>query len=182
MEYYEAIVSIFKNGARTVCNNYRRIAVSSYMFKLFDSVLNNHLKRWYRPHREQAGYQKGRGCLELILTLCLIIDFCKKRKCKLFPLFIDFSKDYDKVPRVKLIQELQRLGCGRIMLCAIIALYSSTKFILNSAVISFNTGVLQGASSSTSGLLFVLYVDRMICMVKQECEMDGRCSYLGHFS
>jgi hypothetical protein len=165
------LVSIFKSGSRSVCNNYRGIAVASYMFKLFDIMLYNHLSQWYRPCREQAGCQKGRGCLEQILTLRLIIDFCKKRKYKLFLLFINFSKAYDKVPRSKLIQELHLLGCGGIMLGAIIALYSSTKFILRSAVISFNTGVLQGAS--TSGFLFVLYLDRMIHMIKREFDNDG---------
>lgn len=165
------LVSIFKGGISSVCNNYRGIAVSSYMFKLFDSVLYNRLTLWYKPRREQAGCQKNRGCLEQILTLRLIIDYCKKRKRKLYLLFIDFNKAYDKVPRWKLIHELQTRGCGRTMLHAIIALYSGTKFILKSAIISFNMGVLQGAS--TSGLLFTLYLDRMIDMVKQEYARDG---------
>ena len=84
------------SGARNVCNNYRGIAISSYMFKLFDIVLHNRLKQWYRPCREQAGCQKGRGCIEQILALRLIIDYCIKRRCKLHLLFIDFSKAYDK--------------------------------------------------------------------------------------
>jgi hypothetical protein len=120
---------------------------------------------------------KNRDCTEQILTLRLIIDYCMKKKCKLYLLFIDFSKAYDKVPRWKLINEMRQMGCGGIMLQTIIALYTCTIFVLKSAVISFNMGVLQGAS--TSGFLFVLYLDRMIRMVKQEYANDG---FLGALS
>ena len=63
------------------------------------------------------------------------------------------------------------MGCGRIMLTAIILLYKSTKFILNTAIIIASQGVRQGAS--TSILLFVLYIDRMVQLIKSVSENDG---------
>jgi hypothetical protein len=48
------LVSIFKSGIRQSCNNYRGIAVSSYLFKLFDTIIYKRLCMWYKQCREQA--------------------------------------------------------------------------------------------------------------------------------
>ena len=80
----------------------------------------------------QAGGQWARGCIEHILALRMMFDYAKKEKVKLFVLFIDFSKAYDKVPRRTLFDILKRLGCGKRFLCALIAIYKDTVNILNS--------------------------------------------------
>ena len=100
--------------------NYRGISVIDSIAKLYDYVINNRLMKWYLPQREQAGGQPKRSCIEHIVTLRLWIDFCKRRRKKLFICFIDFSKAYDRVPRGKLFTLLMRLGCGAVMLSALI--------------------------------------------------------------
>ena len=35
--------------------------------KLFGIILCKRLERWFKPEREQAGAQRGRGCLEHIV-------------------------------------------------------------------------------------------------------------------
>ena len=54
----------------------------SSVAKLYDMVLCSRLERWFIPHREQAGSQAGRGCIELIVTLRLLIDMAKKKEAK----------------------------------------------------------------------------------------------------
>ena len=51
------------------------------------------------------------------------MNYAVYKKKKLFVLFVDFSKAYDRVPRYGLIDALKALGCGIVMLCAIAALY-----------------------------------------------------------
>jgi hypothetical protein len=63
------------------------------------------------------------------------------------------------------------------MLNILIALYKNTNLILKNARISTNTGVLQGASSS--GHLFVLYLDAMVRMMKNRYPADG---FLGNLN
>ena len=92
-------------------------------------MLNNRLTSWYIPCREQAGAQRKRGCIELIVTLRLVIDRCVRRKEPLFIAFIDFSKAYDRVPRNYLLTLLKSLGCGIVMLTALTSLFSVTQFI-----------------------------------------------------
>ena len=57
------------------------------------------------------------------------------------------------------------------MLRAIQAMYKSTKNILKTAIINSKIGIKQGGSSS--GLLFVLYMDVLAKMLKTACPNDG---------
>ena len=105
------------------------------------------------------------------MTLRFLIDYAKKMRVKLYILFIDFEKAYDNVSRSKLIEELKHLGCGKVMIKIIVNIYKNTNLVFNSVNISANKGVKQG--SSTSCLLFKLYVGRMIKMVNEYSPIDG---------
>ena len=82
------------------------------------------------------------------MALRLLIDFVKYKKRKLYCLFVDYSKAYDKVPRRKMLSYLKSLGCGKIMLLAIQSMYKTTKNILKSATVESSIGVRQGAPTS----------------------------------
>ena len=89
---------------------------------------------------------------------------CKKRPKKLFLLFIDFEKAYDKVPRRCLFDELRLLGCGRNFIAVLARIYSNVKLIFKTAIILCSIGVRQ--SAATSVLLFIILLDRMVKMIK----------------
>ena len=57
------------------------------------------------------------------------------------------------------------------MLTAIMSMYRVTNSILGTALITASVGVRQG--SPTSCLLFVLYVNDMIRLIKDNCGLDG---------
>ena len=82
-------------------------------------VLCNRLELWFKPYREQAGSQKG--------TLRLISDYAFRKKIKLYIIFVDFSQAYDKVSRMVLFSILKRLGCGAVMLLALISMYRTAQ-------------------------------------------------------
>ena len=71
---------------------------------------------------------------------------------------------------------LKILGCGAVMLAALIAMYRVTDSILGTIVISATIGVRQG--SPTSCLLFILYVNDLIKLVKENCGQDGFLKWL----
>ena len=64
--------------------------------KIFDTMILNRLKLWYNIDNCQACAQKGRGCIEQIISLRLLCDYAVN-KVKLYVLFVDFSKAYDRV-------------------------------------------------------------------------------------
>ena len=139
--------------------------------KVYDSMIMNRILLWFNIDKCQAGAQKGRSCLEQIFTLRMLSSYAVKKNLKLYVLFIDFSKAYDRVSRRKLIEVLKSRGCGMVMLKAIQAMYSCTKNVLRSAIINANIGVRQGAPSSC--LLFVIYIDEMIKMMRNSIAEDG---------
>ena len=173
---YSRLNMLFKKGDILNCNNYRGISVINCIAQIYDYVLFNRLSQWFTPHREQAGAQPKRSCIEHILTLRLIADMCAKKRWKLFVAYVDFSKAYDRVPRNKVLGILKRLGWGFMMLFAIGAMYKVMKSILGTAVITAAIGVRQG--SPTSCFLFNLFVDTLIVMFKQRCDNDGFLSWL----
>ena len=98
--------------------NYRGINVINCLAKLFDLVLNSRLNSWFVPYREQAGNQKGRSCVEHIVTLRLLTDMARKKRLKLFVTVVA----YDCVPRTVLFRILKRLGCGAVMLVLLVTI------------------------------------------------------------
>ena len=118
----------------------------------------------------QAGVMEGRGCLEQICTLRLLCDYVNYKKFKLYVLFIDYRKAYDKLPSSKLIEYLKSVECGRRMLKAIYVMYRCTRNVLKSATVESSVGVRQGTPSSC--LLFI-YINQMIRMMKEKIATDG---------
>ena len=165
------LIVIFKKGLPSLCGNYRGITITNSLFRIFDRILLNRLMLWYTPLSEQAGCQKNKGCIDHILALHLLCDYAKKKQEKLYLMYIDFEKAYDNVPRAKLFKELQLLGCGKIFLSIIIAMYRCTKLIFKTKEIVAKLGVKQGAA--TSCMLFIIYIDRMIRMIKSRGAEDG---------
>ena len=173
---FAKLFTIFKKGSRHLADNYRGISVINAIAKIYDMILCSRLKKWFIPYREQAGAQEKRGCQEHIVTLRLLIDFAKRKKQTLFVTFVDFSKAYDMVPRKILFSVMKRLGCGTVMLIAIIAMYQVTHSIIGTAIITATIRVRQG--SPTSCLLFVLYINDLIKIIKENSGNDGFLSWL----
>ena len=167
---------VFKRGNRAEATNYRGISVINGIAKLYDMVLCARLYAWFTPYREQAGSQEKRGCLEHIVALRLLTDTAKRTKKKLFVCFIDFSQAYDRVPRDMLFKVLKRLGCGVVMVVALMAMYRVTHSVIGTALVTATVGVRQG--SPTSCLLFVIFVNDLIKMIRENCEDDGFLSWL----
>ena len=49
------LITLFKKGAKTICENYWGISLMDSMGKLYDIVRSRRLARWWKPDREQAG-------------------------------------------------------------------------------------------------------------------------------
>ena len=167
---------IFKKGDKNNQNNYRGISVINAIAKLYDMLLCDRLMLWFAPFREQAGAQKGRGCMEHIVTLRLLTDTARRKKIKLFVTFVDFSKAYDLVPREKLYFVLKTIGCGAVMLTAIMAMYRVTESVIGTSVVTAVLGVRQG--SPTSCYLFIIYVNELIKYVKRNCDPERFLDWL----
>ena len=157
---YARFIAIYKKGNPSLPENYRGISILCALCKVYDMVLHRRFTMWYKPTPEQAGAQQGRGCLEQIASLRLIIDSSRKMKQSLYIVFIDFQKAYDRVNRQRLLNLLAEKGCGQKYLKAVTDSLSCTCSLLGQEVVEASSGVRQGGS--TSCCLFTFYVDVIV--------------------
>ncbi len=81
---FSKLFVLFKGGKdRMECGSYRGISVLNTLSKLYDSLMLNRLKLWVDKDKCQAGAQRGRGCVEQIMTLRLLSDLANSKKDKL---------------------------------------------------------------------------------------------------
>jgi hypothetical protein len=92
-----------------------------------------------------------------------LIDIARKNKQELYIAFIDYQKAYDKVNRKKLIEKMDRKGCGTKFLMALQRSMSSIGTIGNKQF-QTSSGVKQGGGSSCNA--FTFYIDQTIDAVK----------------
>ncbi len=81
-----------------------------------------------------------------------------------------------RVSRPLMLALLKRLVCGSVMLCAVAGMYQVTQSVVGTAVFTGAVGVRQG--SPTSCLLFILYVNDLIKLIKENCPDGGFLKWL----
>jgi len=150
-----SLTVIHKKGDKNTPSNYRGIAVSSNLCKLFCIVLYNRLYTFVTNNsvirKQQIGFQRGSRTSDHILVLKSLIDKYINRagKSYLYVCFIDFSKAFDTVWRNALLYKLVHVGIGGKFLNIIKDMYNSVSFAIkcdDKITDSFQTsvGVKQG--------------------------------------
>ncbi|XP_013401097.1 uncharacterized protein LOC106166982 [Lingula anatina] len=106
------IVKLPKKGNLHECDNWRGITLLSIPSKIFCRVLLKRIDRAIdsRLREEQAGFQKGRGCIDQIYALRNIIEQCLEWNTPLYINFVDFKKAFDSVHRETLWKILLSYG------------------------------------------------------------------------
>ena len=160
------ITPIHKGGDATVPGNYRGIAVSTVLAKLYASLLTRRLAEWTERHHlravGQAGFRAAHNTADQMLVMRTLIESARAAREPLFVCFVDFRKAYDSVPRDLLWRKLQSLGVTGWCLQAIQALYAVVPLVLQGAPVGTapfhsHLGVKQGCPLSP--LLFGIYTD-----------------------
>ena len=106
------IVKLAKKGDLQICDNWRGITLLSVPSKVFckillgriDEVIDNKLRE------EQAGFRRGRGCIDQIFAIRNIIEQCIEWKMPLYINYIDFKKAFDSVHRETLWKIVRSYG------------------------------------------------------------------------
>ena len=112
------ITPLHKKGCEDDPDNYRVVAVSSTIGKLFSTILLNRLIS-YRNNNSpdpsnQLGFSKGAQTYDHVLTLNTLISKYKKLHKRVYTVFVDFRKAFDSVCREALFLKLTNIGiCGK---------------------------------------------------------------------
>ena len=149
--------------------SYRRIHITSALYKLYCNLLNERLIKWESELEilsdTQNGFRKGRSTVDHIVTLTSIIETRKLKHQPTCTAFIDFKKAYDAIDRTLLFTKLNHLGITGHMYNALSSLYDSVQCCLRvnglkTKWFTVNCGLKQGCNLST--LLFNLFINDLV--------------------
>ncbi|MEM8717056.1 MAG: reverse transcriptase family protein, partial [Cyanobacteria bacterium P01_G01_bin.4] len=158
------VVPTYKKKDRTECSNYRGISLLSMAAKVLMSIIRRRIAnhRELRTREEQAGFRKGRGCIDHIFALRQLLEMRKRHGKPWLVVFIDFAAAFDSVHRASLWQALLHDGFPRKVVNILQEYYGDA----NSRVrvygemgepFEITTGVRQGCIMSPS--LFNIIID-----------------------
>ena len=150
--------------------SHRGITLTSAVYKLFCTILNNRLSKWENEHSVLAdnGFRKHRSTTDQVISLTSIIETRKLYKKNTFVAFIDFTKAYDSINRGILFTKLSDLGISGLMYKALLAIYDNVRCAvrINGSLTEWfdvTCGLKQGCSLSS--ILFNLYINDLITRI-----------------
>lgn len=163
------IVPIFKGGNPDEAANYRGITLINIMGKIYSQILLNRLQKWSEKEEKildsQFGFQKGKSTVDCIFAFYSVIVKTLSMGEKLYCVFIDYEKAFDKINRSFLWQKLLSENVSSKFVNALRSMYTIVKSCVkfHSAFSSFFTsynGLKQGDPSSP--LLFMLFINDIV--------------------
>ena len=162
----DKMILIYKGkGDRQSIDNFRGISVCNVMAKCFSKIVYNRMSNLVEKNKLlgeiQFAFRGGRRGTDSLFILTQIMEIKKLNKEKVYVLFIDLRKAFDRVWRKGLWKKLLLLKFGQKTVNLLINMYSGIrkKLEVNSSLSAyFNSeiGVRQGCVLSP--LLFALFI------------------------
>lgn len=161
------IITIPKKGDLGDCKNWRGITLLNTIEKVLAFIILGRILPSVDIllRQEQAGFRKGRSCVDHINTLRLIIEQSVEMNSPLYLLFVDFERAFDTIHRTAIWSALQNLGIPETIVNLIKELYRDAACSVrykgkHSAKFNISRGVRQGCVLSP--LLFLVVLDSVL--------------------
>ena len=167
------------NGDISASKNYRGIAISSLILKVFDNCILLLFGKILSNDALQFGFQKGCSTVQCTWAVQQTISHYLRRGSDVFCCLLDFSKAFDKVNYDQLFRKLLSREVPAIVLRLVVFIYlNQSCFIrwnsVDSDSFSVKNGVRQGAILSPS--LFCVYLDTLLTQLRDAglgCHIGG---------
>jgi len=110
------VVPIHKGGNKGLAKNYRPVALTSHLIKIFEKVLRKIMVKFIDKNNlfnyKQHGFRAGRSCLSQLLSHYDTITEMLEQGLNVDVIYLDFAKAFDKVDIEIALRKLKRLGIG----------------------------------------------------------------------
>ena len=180
------ITPVYKKGNKVDPLNYRPIAVTEPVLRLYTGILNTRLLEYTEEAglraETQSGFRPGHSTIHQLFTLQHFIDQGYHNKQPLYTCFLDLKGAYDRVRRNLLWVVLERLGIEGQMLAAVKSLYANNTIAIKigsqvGRSLPTCTGLKQGCPLSPT--LFGLFSDGLHRHLQLRCPEVGPQLYCG---
>jgi hypothetical protein len=166
------LITITKNATESNkdLNNTRPITVSEVISNLFENLIKNEFHKKVNYHPCQYGFRKSSSCSHALFTFNKMVENAKKNKDKLFVFYLDYSKAFDRVNRIKLMYKLIKVLPAHYWL-AMMNYYRSTQIRIQgksgelSEPIKTSIGTKQGGPFSPDA--FDYYKDDLLILLDE---------------
>ena len=156
-------IPIYKGkGDALSCSKHRGVRLLEHGMKLWEKILEERLRKIVKIDGCQFGFQKGKSTIDAIFIVRQVQEKYAAKKRKLFHVFVDLEKAFDRVPREIITWALRRQKVPERLIDMVMALYVNSKSRVKtkagiSEAFEIKVGVHQG--SALSPLLFVLVME-----------------------
>jgi hypothetical protein len=113
------IIPIHKGGSKAIPKNYRPIALTSHLTKIFEKVVRKALVQYLEKHNllnmSQHGFRAGRSCVSQLLAHFDKITKMLEDGHDVDIVYVDFAKAFDKVDINIVMHKIRALGIQGIL-------------------------------------------------------------------
>ena len=175
------ITPIYNGGSRQIPKNYRPVALTSHLIKLFEKILRNHLVSFIEHNNlmnpNQHGFRTGHSCLSQLIQHFDRITKLLEEGENADVVYLDFAKAFDKLDFEVTLEKLKNMGIkGKLHKWIESFLTGRKQFVLvegeKSEAVQVQSGVPQG--SVIGPLLFLILL--------KDIDKDVRSSWVSSFA
>lgn len=167
------VIPLHKKGDKLNLDNYRGITLMDVVGKVFSGIVRNRIEQCFNSKlaEEQAGFRRGRGCVDQGYTLAQIILKRLEKQKDTFLCFVDLKKAYDSVWREGLFRKMELEGIPLKLVKLVRVWYHDVKFKVKvngteSSWFQTRVGVRQG--DTLSPLLFNIFINGIVEQVRED--------------
>ena len=168
-----------KLGDAPSSENYRSIAISSIVLKIFDWVVLLLFEKELSTDELQFGFQQNTSanmCTSLVVET---IDYFQRNGSEVYACVMDLSKAFDRIKHSALFWKLLKKGMPPVYVRLLLVMYEKQNANVRwnnvlSETFSMNNGVKQGAVLSP--ILFCVYIDSLFTVLRRNrtgCWING---------
>ena len=181
------ITPLHKGGSRSVAANYRPVALTSHLIKIFEKIVRNHITAFFEENdlfnSSQHGFRAGRSCLSQLLEhFDSILDHLLTGD-NVDVVYLDFAKAFDKVDFEIVLRKAELMGIkGNTLEFLRAFLKDRTQSVVVNGVESNPSPVLSGVpqGSVLGPLIFLIHIgdidaDILTSIVRSFAD-DTRCT------